>query len=233
MGANRDNCAFTGTIDDARLYGVALDAEQIAALKPNQPSEPQPLAWWDFEEGRARDRMELFATTTLVGNARIADGRLHLDSGIAYLMATTTAPQASVDFNQADSVVRAHRERLLSDPFRPGYHFVTPEGRCMPFDPNGAIYWKGRYHLFYIFQDARGHNWGHVSSTDMFHWRHHPTGLVDGMFSGNCFLNKCGRPTMCYHQVGQGNAMAVAVDDELNEWTKLKSNPITPIDRTW
>ena len=122
----------------------------------------------------------------------------------------------------------ALREKLLSDPHRPGYHFVTPEGRCMPFDPNGAIFWKGRYHLFYIFQDARGHNWGHVSSTDLFHWRHHPTGLVSGMFSGNCFVNRCGRPTMCYHQVGQGNAMAVAVDDELNEWQKLDSNPITP-----
>ena len=48
------------------------------------------------------------------------------------------------------------------------------------------------------------------------------------MFSGNCFVNKDGRPTMCYHQVGQGNAMAVAVDDELNEWKKLDSNPITP-----
>ena len=33
---------------------------------------------------------------------------------------------------------------------------------------------------------------------------------------------------MCYHQVGQGNAMAVALDDELNEWKKLDSNPITP-----
>ena len=98
----------------------------------------------------------------------------------------------------------------------------------MPFDPNGAIFWKGRYHLFYIFQDARGHNWGHVSSTDLFHWRHHPTGLISGMFSGNCFLNKQGRPTMCYHQVGQGNAMAVAVDDDLNEWQKLDTNPITP-----
>ncbi|MHB8972371.1 MAG: GH32 C-terminal domain-containing protein [Pirellulaceae bacterium] len=227
-GANRDNCAFTGTIDDARLYGVALGAEQIAALQPNQPSDPQPLAWWDFEDGRARDRMELFSTTTLIGDARIADGRLHLDSGIAYLLATTTPPQAFVDFNQVDSVIRAHREKLLSDPYRPGYHFVTPEGPCMPFDPNGAIFWKGRYHLFYIFQDARGHNWGHVSSTDLFHWRHHPTGLVDGMFSGNCFLNEDGRPTICYHQVGQGNAMAVAADDELNTWTKLESNPITP-----
>jgi len=228
IDAGPDNRFFTGSIDDARIYGVALDAGQIAALRPNQPSEPKPLAWWDFEDGRATDRMKLFPTTTLFGDARIAGGRLHLDKTGAYLMATRLAPHASLDFSNADSVVRAHRERLLGDPFRPGYHFVTPEGRCMPFDPNGAIFWKGRYHLFYIFQDARGHNWGHASSTDLFHWRHHPTGLVAGMFSGNCFVNKDGRPTMCYHQVGQGNAMAVAVDDELNQWQKLQSNPITP-----
>jgi beta-fructofuranosidase len=127
---------------------------------------------------------------------------------------------------------RAVRERILSDPHRPGYHFVNPEGVALPFDPNGAIFWKGRYHLFYIFQDDRtgrvDHNWGHVSSTDLFHWRHHPTGLVGGMFSGNCFINSDGVPTMCYHQVNQGNAMAVALDDDLNEWKKLESNPITP-----
>ena len=102
----------------------------------------------------------------------------------------------------------------------------------MPFDPNGAIYWKGRYHLFYIFQDKRlgrkADHWGHVSSTDLFHWRHHPTGLLDGMYSGNCFLNEEGVPTICYHQVGLGNAMAVAVDDNLDEWKKLDANPITP-----
>ena len=124
--------------------------------------------------------------------------------------------------------VRALREKLLVDPYRPGYHFVTPEGRCSPFDPNGAIFWKGRYHLFYIFQDYRGHNWGHASSIDLVHWRHRPTGLIGGIFSGNCFINKEGVPTMCYHQVGQGNAMAVALDDDLNYWKKLDSNPITP-----
>jgi len=228
IDANPDNRFFTGSIEDARIYATALEAKQIAALEPNQPSEPKPLAWWDFEDGRAADRMKRFPTSTLLGDARIAGGRLQLDKPGAYLMATRLTPQASVDLSSADSLVRAHRERLLSDPYRPGYHFVTPEGRCMPFDPNGAIFWKGRYHLFYIFQDARGHNWGHVSSTDLFHWRHHPTGLISGMFSGNCFVNKDGRPTMCYHQVGQGNAMAVAVDDELNEWKKLDSNPITP-----
>ncbi len=228
IDASPANRFFVGSIDDARIYGGALSARQIAALQPNQPSDPQPVAWWDFEEGRAADRMQRYAATTLFGAARIADGRLHLDKPGAYLMATSVAPQATADLSNVNSAARALREKLLSDPYRPGYHFVTPEGSCMPFDPNGAIFWKGQYHLFYIFQDARGHNWGHVSSMDLFHWRHHPTGLVSGMFSGNCFVNKEGRPTICYHQVGQGNAMAVALDDELNEWRKLDSNPITP-----
>ena len=86
--AGRDNCWFVGSIDDARIYGVALSAEQIAALKPNEPSDPQPLAWWDFEGGKAGDRMQLFPTSTLLGDARIADGRLYLDAKGAYLMAT-------------------------------------------------------------------------------------------------------------------------------------------------
>jgi beta-fructofuranosidase len=136
------------------------------------------------------------------------------------------------EHDAAALAARDLRERLLSDPHRPGYHFVMPEGIANPFDPNGAIYWKGRYHLFYIFQDTRSgtklDHWGHVSSTDLFHWRHHPTDLLDGMYSGNCFVNADGVPTICYHQRGQGNAMAVALDDDLNEWKKLDTNPITP-----
>ena len=135
----------------------------------------------------------------------------------------------------AAETARRVRERVLADAERPGYHFVAPEGVAMPFDPNGAIHWRGRYHLFYIFQDTRlgrkADHWGHVSSTDLFHWRHHPTGLTDGMYSGNCFLNRDGVPTMCYHQVKQGNALAVALDEDLNEWRKLSSNPITPTTR--
>ena len=232
LDAATENRFFTGWIDDARIYNVALDAAQIAALKPNLPAAPQPFAWWDFEDGAASDRMKHFPATTLFGGARISNGRLYLDQAGAFMLASRETLESrqgsSAGGDATGRSARALREKLLSDSFRPGFHFVTPEGSCMPFEPNGAIFWKGRYHLFYIFQDQRGHNWGHVSSTDLFHWRHHPTGLVSGMFSGNCFLNKEGRPTMCYHQVGQGNAMAVALDDELNEWKKLDSNPITP-----
>src|SRR5262245_27337729 len=42
MDAGAENRFFTGSIDDARVYGAALTPSQIAALKPNQPSDPAP-----------------------------------------------------------------------------------------------------------------------------------------------------------------------------------------------
>ena len=232
-----DTKHFSGAIDDARLYGTALDEKAIRGLRPNEPGEPEPVAWWTFENGSASDQMGRFGDALLIGGARIWDGELVLDGKTGTMIAAPGGKLPAWLLQQSKSrgdeslanASREMRQNLLTDRHRPGYHFVIPEGRCMPFDPNGAVYFKGRYHLFYIFQDDRGHNWGHVSSRDLFHWRHHPTGLVSGMFSGNCFINKDGRPTMCYHQVGQGNAMAVALDDELNEWEKLESNPITPL----
>jgi len=226
-----DDACFGGAVEDARIYDQALAAEQIAALKPREPSDPRPWAWWTFDDKEPRDRAGRFAAAKLVGGARVEGGKLVLDGRTGALLAARRAEDfaAIVGVEPSDiQAARRLREHLLADPHRPQYHFVIPEGYGMPFDPNGAIFWKGRYHLFYIFQDPRGHNWGHVSSPDLLHWRHHPTGLVSGMFSGNAFINKAGRPTLCYHQVGQGNAMAVALDDELNTWEKLASNPITP-----
>jgi len=43
---------------------------------------------------------------------------------------------------------RRLRERLWSDPHRPRYHLVPPDGWFN--DANGAIYWGGRYHVFYL-----------------------------------------------------------------------------------
>ncbi|MHC4687098.1 MAG: hypothetical protein ACYTEW_22735 [Planctomycetota bacterium] len=60
---------------------------------------------------------------------------------------------AEVSFDDIPSQVAGQlkiRELLLSDPHRPIYHFVSFEGRCMPFDPDGAIFWNGKYHLCYI-----------------------------------------------------------------------------------
>ena len=39
---------------------------------------------------------------------------------------------------------------------RPAYHIISPRSIGWPFDPNGAIYWKGRYHLMWIQKPGRG-----------------------------------------------------------------------------
>jgi len=98
-------------------------------------------------------------------------------------------------------------KRVCEDPLAPVYHFIAPEGDCMPFDPNGAIYWHGRYHLFYIYQDpalpAGGHCWGHASSPDLLHWTFHAPALKPepgdpdvGIFSGCALVSKEGRPML-------------------------------------
>lgn len=137
---------------------------------------------------------------------------------------------------------RRLRDKLLRDPHRPTYHFVAPEGTAMPFDPNGCLYWRGRYHLFYIFQDQDlphgGHCWGHASSADLLHWRHHPTALAPmpgdpdiGIFSGNGFINKHGVPTLMYFGIEAGICIATSEDDNLDHWTKHPANPVIPIAR--
>jgi len=131
------------------------------------------------------------------------------------------------------SEARAMREMLLTDRHRPGYHIVAPEGICAPFDPNGALFWRGRYHLMYIVQTEKGHCWAHISSHDLIHWRHHPMalepgGIDSGIFSGGAFVDQNGVPTITYWGLGDkaGICTATSHDDNLDHWIKSPHNPI-------
>jgi beta-fructofuranosidase len=126
---------------------------------------------------------------------------------------------------------RSLRSQLLRDPYRAGYHFVALEGICAPFDVNAAIFWKKRYHIFYIFQSEKAHCWGHASSIDLVHWRHHPPALEPGegdrgIFSGGCFIDRNGVPTITYWGLKRGVCIATSTDDELEVWTKSPHNPV-------
>jgi sucrose-6-phosphate hydrolase SacC (GH32 family) len=124
----------------------------------------------------------------------------------------------------------------------PVYHVTAlpEEGVALPYDANGCIFWKGKYHLMYIFQDPKlpngGHCWGHLSSTDLVNWTYHPPTLVPapgdpdkGIFSGNAFINKDGVPMLCWFGIDAGVCVATAKDDDLIRWEKLSKNPIIPI----
>ncbi|RIH63121.1 hypothetical protein D1164_21170 [Mariniphaga sediminis] len=129
---------------------------------------------------------------------------------------------------------RKIRKIELEDPIRPTWHLTIPEGKAHPFDPNGAIFKDGVYHLWYIYQANGEHRWQHVSSIDLFHWRWHsndlqptPNAPENGIYSGNAFFDKDSNIVIAYYGLGtKGNCIAVNYDEDLNLWKKLEANPI-------
>lgn len=99
---------------------------------------------------------------------------------------------------------RLYREQLLKDPFRPGYHFTMPDSNGIPGDPNGFFFAQGRYHMMYLYAHADGtFHWGHASSLDLLHWRHHADALGPmpgdgGCFSGGAFVDDDGTAWLSY-----------------------------------
>jgi len=208
-----------GSIEDARIYDRALSAEELKTLVPKKESPIRLCAWWTFEKGKETDRMGRFPVNNLADGAKIEDGRLVLPNEGATLIAAAHKTLA----------LGTETPAVPADPPAnwPTYHLIHPgPGGAMPGDPNCAFYWKGRYHLHYIYNHKYGCAFAHVSSDDMVHWKWHPTTLHPrttghGMFSGTGFITKEGKPAIIYHGQGSGrNQLAFALDDNLEQWTR-------------
>jgi sucrose-6-phosphate hydrolase SacC (GH32 family) len=68
---------------------------------------------------------------------------------------------------------------MSNETYRPQFHF-TPEAGWIN-DPNGLVYFRGEWHLFYQFSEpslAEGMMWGHAVSDDLLHWQHLPPAIV-------------------------------------------------------
>jgi len=117
----------------------------------------------------------------------------------------------------------ASRKNFSNDPYRPNYHYVSPEGNMN--DPNGLCYWKGRWHLFYQGyppEDPRQH-WGHAVSEDLVHWKDLPYAIYPdpehACYSGATLVEK-DRVIAMYHGTRVGNMVAVSDDPLLLNWEK-------------
>ncbi len=144
------------------------------------------------------------------------------------------------------------REEIASDPHRPRYHIMPPEGYWN--DVNGTFYWNGRYHVMFLGRTAPDaqtvmagidtsrarETWMHTSSADLVHWVQHPPAMKPvfdgsmprGLYSGDA-IDGAPVPTLIYHVPSQGTCISTAADlsdPELIEWTPSPHNPVIPED---
>lgn len=238
---------FFGRIRDARVYGTPLDRETIAGMEPGQPIEGiEPWAWWDFSTTGTYDRAGRFNQVKLSGGAKIEEGCLVLSGDRPAMLATIDGDELNAaaipaGWSKSDPVpasvvqsTRLLREKLLDDPYRPGYHFCVPEDNGLPGDSNGCFYANGRYHLMYLYnRSGVGFCWGHVSSKDLVHWRHHPDSIGpgdgdEGCFSGGGFVDDDGTAYLSYWMLwgDKGIGIAKSSDRHYDHWKKLDANPV-------
>ncbi len=127
--------------------------------------------------------------------------------------------------------------RAQQDPQHPIYHYAPPANWMN--DPNGLIYWKGCYHLFFQYNPVEpvwgNIHWGHASSKDLLHWKHQPIALwpdPKGADAGGCFsgsaVDNHGTPTIFYTGVyPEVQCRADGLSDDLQFWKKYEK-PVIP-----
>ncbi|KRE65123.1 MULTISPECIES: GH32 C-terminal domain-containing protein [Micrococcaceae] len=139
---------------------------------------------------------------------------------------------------------------LGQETYRPAYHF-SPAKNWMN-DPNGMVYHKGIYHLFFQHNPSGNTwgnmSWGHATSTDLVHWQEQPlaisTDTQEDVFSGSVVVDKNNTSglgttenppliaiyTSAYkdaspHRGLQAQSLAYSLDDG-QTWTKYSADPV-------
>ena len=133
---------------------------------------------------------------------------------------------------------------------RPQFHFAP--SRNWMNDPNGLIFYKNTFHLFFQYNplgDLWGNmSWGHATSSDLINWKELPLAIsyteTHGIFSGSAvvdYLNTTGfgsldNPAMVaiftHHQhdgLRQSQSLAYSVDEGIT-WQIYEGNPVLDLE---
>lgn len=137
----------------------------------------------------------------------------------------------------------------MHEKHRPQFHFTAPSGWLN--DPNGLVFFRGNYHLFYQhnpFGTQWGNmTWGHAVSDDLVRWKHLPNALepdeMGTMYSGSAVVDWSNRsglqtgaePMLAAFYTAAGSqvtpkrpyvqCLATSQDGGMT-WTKWPGNPI-------
>jgi fructan beta-fructosidase len=153
-------------------------------------------------------------------------------------LAADSAALSAID--QADQIKGA--ENLYHEALRPQFHFSSQRG--WNNDPNGLVFYRGEYHLYYQHNpygwDWGNMHWGHAVSRDLVHWQELPIALYphqfgDWVFSGSAVMDrsntsgfKTGREAplvAAYTSTGRGECIVFS-NDRGRTFTEFSGNPV-------
>ena len=128
---------------------------------------------------------------------------------------------------------------------RQHYHLMPQCGWMN--DPNGLIYFKGQYHVFYQTNPYSGFwdsmHWGHAVSKDLLHWEYLPLALApsevyDDFQKGGCFSGSAiehdGKMYLFYtatanHGHGNVQTQCLAISEDGIHFEKYTGNPLITV----
>ena len=144
------------------------------------------------------------------------------------------------------------QQKPYTEKHRPQFHFSPPANWMN--DPNGMVYYKGEYHLFYqYYPDSTvwgPMHWGHAISKDLTHWENLPVALypdsIGDIFSGSVVVdhnNTAGlqdgsektlvaiftQHNMAMEKAGKNNFQTQGIaysNDKGRSWKKYSQNPV-------
>ncbi|MGT2929806.1 GH32 C-terminal domain-containing protein [Streptococcus dentasini] len=233
--------SFTPEIND---ISVTSDKGQVEAKGQFLPNAPIHIQYVDNAAATVKlaispksDKSQITITDSSGKEYQVSDD-IPVAVGANYLTVTSTVTDKAGNQATLTYRINVHRrqakEVYYNELFRDQYHYSVKDG--WGNDPNGLVYYKGKYHLFYQFYDDQvwgPMHWAHATSTDLIHWEEQPMALYPDangtMFSGCIVVDE--HNTSGFFKEGQGGLVALVTADGNGQRIKLAYS--SDEGRTW
>ncbi len=161
------------------------------------------------DEYLARDPLREGNTEPCLIGAESVGG--HVKTGFRGMIdhvAIWNRPLTDSEIAELSGAVKLQYPEVYREQYRPQFHFSAR--RHWINDPNGLVFYKGEYHLYFQYQPPSRpgayKDWGHAMSTDLVHWTQLPTALSPQKQWGGCWSGSA--------VVDEGNTSGLASGEE-------------------